>query len=67
MRNDDIPDDKKFLYVILRKIKNPYTRQQYNLCSAKIIAMINKGYNYLLPREYKEYYLSNNWIERKKE
>ncbi len=29
--------------------------------------MINKGYNYLSPGEYKEYYLSDNWIERKKD
>ncbi|CAG8570815.1 1964_t:CDS:2, partial [Gigaspora margarita] len=27
----------------------------------------NDGYNYPLPGEYKEYYLSNNWIEKKKE
>ena len=67
VRNDGIPDNKKFLDVILRKIKNPYTCQQHNLCSAKIIAMINKEYNYPLPREYKEYYLPDNWIERKKE
>ncbi|CAG8524936.1 22726_t:CDS:2 [Cetraspora pellucida] len=65
-KNDDIPDDKKFLDVILRKIKNSYTHQQHNLCNAKIIAMINEGYNYLLSEEYKEYYLPDNWIERKK-
>ena len=29
--------------------------------------MINKGYNYPLPGEYKEYYLPDNWIERKKD
>ncbi|RIB04476.1 hypothetical protein C2G38_677534 [Gigaspora rosea] len=67
VRNDGTPDEKKFLGVILRKIKNPYTRQQHDLRSAKIIAMINKGYNYPSPGEYKEYYLPNNWIERKKE
>ncbi|CAG8779593.1 24281_t:CDS:2, partial [Gigaspora margarita] len=67
VRNDGTPDEKKFLGVILQKIKNPYTYQQYDLRSAKIIAIINKGYNYPLLGEYKEYYLPNNWIERKKE
>ncbi|RIB26558.1 hypothetical protein C2G38_2240706 [Gigaspora rosea] len=67
VRNDGTPDKKKFLGVILQKIKNPYTRQQHDLHSAKIIAIINKGYNYPLPGEYKEYYLPNNWMERKKE
>jgi len=42
VRNDGIPDDKKYLDVIFWKIKNPYIRQQYDLCKAKIIAMIKK-------------------------
>ncbi|CAG8848374.1 20611_t:CDS:2, partial [Gigaspora margarita] len=67
VRNDSTPDEKKFLDVILRKIKNSYTHQQHDLRSAKIIAIINKGYNYPSPGEYKEYYLPNKWIERKKE
>ena len=66
VRNNGTSDDKKYLGVILQKIKNPYTRQQHDLRSVKIIAMINKGYNYPLLREYKEYYLPDNWIERKK-
>src|SRR6266498_3217016 len=67
VRNDGTPDDKKYLGIILWKIKNPYTRQQHDLRSAKIIAMINKGYNYPSLGEYKEYYLPDNWIERKKD
>ncbi|CAG8857618.1 9822_t:CDS:1, partial [Gigaspora margarita] len=42
VRNDGTPDKKKFLGVILRKIKSLYTRQQHDLCSAKIIAIIKK-------------------------
>ncbi len=29
--------------------------------------MINKGYNYPSLEGYKEYYLPDNWIERKKD
>ncbi|RIA99395.1 hypothetical protein C1645_811418 [Glomus cerebriforme] len=65
--NDDTSDDKKYLGVIPQKIKNHITRQQYNLHNAEKITIINKGYNYSSSREYKEYYLPNNWIERKKE
>ena len=67
VRNDGTSDDKKYLDVILQKIKNPYTCQQYDLRSAERIAMINKGYNYPSLGEYKEYYLPDNWIERKKD
>ncbi|RIA89911.1 hypothetical protein C1645_824163 [Glomus cerebriforme] len=44
-------------------MKNDGTSDNKN---AKIIVMINKEYNHLLPEEYKKYYLPNNWIERKK-
>jgi len=67
VKNDNTFDDKKYLDVILQKIKNPYTHQQHDLHNAKIIAMINKGYNYPSPGEYKKYYLPDNWIERKKD
>ncbi|RHZ63523.1 hypothetical protein Glove_329g26 [Diversispora epigaea] len=66
--NDNTPDDKKLLGLIPRKLKNPVTRQQFDLRLVKEIAEYNKyPGRYMIPnRYYKEYYISYDWIGSKK-
>ncbi|RHZ47850.1 hypothetical protein Glove_566g47 [Diversispora epigaea] len=63
-----IQNDKKLLGLIPRKLKNPVTRQQFDLRLAKEIAEYNKyPGRYMIPdRYYKEYYIPYNWIGSKK-
>ncbi|CAG8538564.1 6352_t:CDS:2 [Ambispora gerdemannii] len=71
MRNDNIPDDKKFLGLTSRKVKNPQTRDQFNQWKAEKIAMYKK-YNspqmlsFFHNSKYEEYYIPYDWIGRKK-
>ncbi|CAJ0828600.1 11320_t:CDS:2 [Entrophospora sp. SA101] len=58
LRNDNTPNDKKFLGLTPRKVKNPQTRDQFNLWIAEKLAIEYK--------EYKEYYIPYDWIGDKK-
>src|SRR6185369_12765523 len=68
VRNDNTPDDKKYLGVTSREVKNPETWEQYTLCMDKIHGNTNhKGrYYYNYDWSYKEYYIPYDWIGDKK-
>ncbi|CAJ0831313.1 21265_t:CDS:2 [Entrophospora sp. SA101] len=69
--NDNTPNDKKFLGLTLHEVKNPQTRNQFNLWIAEKLAMYRHDpamYN-IYRREYKEYkgyYIPYDWIGDKK-
>ena len=66
IRNNSTPDNKKYLGIISQKIKNHIIYKQHDLYSTKIIAMINKGYNYPSLEEYKNIiFLTTGQKERK--
>ena len=66
--NDGTSEDKKFLGIIPRKIKNPISRQQFELRLTKQIAEYNKyqGRRIIPNRYYDEYYIPYDWIDSKK-
>ncbi|CAJ0834140.1 12294_t:CDS:2 [Entrophospora sp. SA101] len=69
VRNDNTPNDKKFLGLTAREVKNPQTRDQFNLWIAENLAMYRhypSMYNIFRGREYKEYYIPYDWIGDKK-
>ena len=68
LSNNGTSEDKKFLGIIPRKIKNPITRQQFELRLTKEIAEYNKyqGRCMVPNRYYVEYYIPYDWIGSKK-
>ncbi|RHZ84512.1 hypothetical protein Glove_80g7 [Diversispora epigaea] len=65
LSNDNTPDDKKFLGITPRKVKNPITRQQFELRLTKEIAEYNKyqGRRTVPNRYYDEYYYPWSWSD----
>ncbi|CAJ0879666.1 9412_t:CDS:2 [Entrophospora sp. SA101] len=61
VKNDNTPNDKKFLGLTSYEVKNPQTRNQFNLWIAEIIAMHRRDNPdmlcFFLNRNYEEYYI----------
>ena len=71
MRDDGTSNDKKFLGLTRRKVKNPQTRDQFNQWRDERIAMYKRCNNpqmlsFFHNSKYEEYYIPYDWIGRKK-
>ncbi|RHZ54905.1 hypothetical protein Glove_421g107 [Diversispora epigaea] len=71
LSNDNTPDDKKFLGLTRRKVKNIQTREQFNQWCIKWIT-IYKQNNSSIPvdiytKKYEEYYIPYSWTGCKKD
>ncbi|CAJ0912021.1 20999_t:CDS:2 [Entrophospora sp. SA101] len=68
--NDNTPNDKKFLGLTPHEVKNPQTRNQFNLWIAEMIAMYRRDNRdmlcFFLNRNYEEYYILYDWMGDKK-
>ncbi|RHZ71210.1 hypothetical protein Glove_261g91 [Diversispora epigaea] len=67
--NDGTPDDEKILGLIPCKVKNPQTQEQFNQWRTKWIELYKNNpmmRSYIINRQYKEYYIPDNWINSKK-
>ncbi|CAG8689627.1 7434_t:CDS:2 [Cetraspora pellucida] len=67
--NDNIPEDKKFLGLMSHEVKNPQTREQFNQWHTKWIEFYKNNpmmRSSIINRQYKEYYIPDNWIDFKK-
>ncbi|RIB12372.1 hypothetical protein C2G38_2200858 [Gigaspora rosea] len=67
--NDNTPDDMKFLGLTRREVKNSQTREQFNQWRTKWIELYKNNpmmCSSIINRQYKEYYIPDNWIECKK-
>jgi len=69
MRNDGTSDDEKFLGLTQHQVKNPQTREQFNQWRTKWIELYKNNpmmRSSIINRQYKEYYIPDNWIDYKK-
>ena len=67
--NDNIPEDKKFLGLTSHEVKNSQTREQFNQWRTKWIEFYKNNpmlCSSIINRQYKEYYIPDNWIDSKK-
>ena len=69
LRNDGTSNDEKFLGLTRHKVKNPQTREQFNQWRTKWIELYKNNpmmRSSIINRQYKEYYIPDNWIDYKK-
>ncbi|CAG8581846.1 887_t:CDS:1, partial [Ambispora gerdemannii] len=71
IRDDGTSNDKKFLGLTGRKVKNSQTRDQFNQWRYERIAMYKRCNNpemfsFFHNSKYEEYYIPYDWIGRKK-
>ncbi|CAJ0883833.1 15939_t:CDS:2, partial [Entrophospora sp. SA101] len=71
VRNDDTPNEEKFLGITTRKVKNLQTRDQFNLWRNDLLTMYKEEKNEMMfcayyREEYEEYYIPHDWISFKK-
>ncbi|RHZ45688.1 hypothetical protein Glove_661g57 [Diversispora epigaea] len=67
--NDGTPDDEKLLGLTRRKVKNPQIREQFNQWRTKWMELYKNNpmmRSSIINRQYKEYYIPDNWIDSKK-
>ncbi|RIB08437.1 hypothetical protein C2G38_2211657 [Gigaspora rosea] len=67
--NDNTPDDMKFLGLTRHEVKNSQTREQFNQWRTKWIEFYKNNpmmRSSIINRQYKEYYILDNWINSKK-
>ncbi|RHZ69718.1 hypothetical protein Glove_280g70 [Diversispora epigaea] len=70
MRNDGTLDNEKLLGLTPRKVKNSQTREQFNQWRTKWIELYKNNpmrRSYIVNRQYKEDYIPDDWIGRKKD